>query len=128
MQVLPATQSDMVARHHELISAHHSGQFAPLPQPSLAGTDTDSLTKPASLLTKHGGGSQASFQSFSNLQSMQSGSQTLQSMQSGSQTLQVPGKQDRWDNRVAAWGSQAVSSVDGQMGSRSGSMRHTHLE
>lgn len=118
MQVLPATQSDVAARHHELISARHSGQFAPESHSGFAGIDTRSLTKPGSLLAKSGGGSQDTFQSYSN----------LQSMQSGSQSLHVPGKQDRWDNRVASWGSQAVSSLEGQASSNANFMRHTHQE
>ena len=119
MQVLPAAQSDMAARHHELISAHHSGHFAPLPQTrtSLTGSETNSLAKPVSLVTDHDSGSQASFQSYSN----------LQSMQSGSQTLQVPGS-GKWDNRMAAWGSEAVSGFGENISDRSGSLRHTHQE
>lgn len=108
----------MAARHHELISARHSGQFAPLPQTSLTVTDTDSLTKPASILTKHSSASQSSYQSYSN----------QQSVQSGSQTLQMPGRQDKWDNRVAAWGSQAAPDLGTEMGNLSQSLRHTHQE
>lgn len=120
MQVLPATQSDMAARHHELISAHHSGHFAPLPQTrtSLTGSETNSLAKPVSFVTDHDSGSQASFQSYSN----------LQSMQSGSQTLQAPASQGKWDNRMATWGSEAVSGVGENISNHSGSFRHTHQE
>lgn len=118
MQVLPATQSDVAARHHELISARHSGHFTPESHSDFASIDTRSLTKPGSLLANPSGGSQDTFQSYSN----------LQSLQSGSQSLQVPGKQERWDNRVASWGSQAVSSLDGQVSSNAGFMRHTHQE
>lgn len=112
---MPATHSDVAARQHELISARHSSPINREPRISLAASDVDSISKPASLLTKQISSNQGSFQSYS----------TLESMHSGSHSLQGPLRQEKWDNRVASWGKQEIA---GQMHGHSGSVQHTHQE
>ena len=122
LQVLPATNSDMMSRDRELISAQHDGRYFSSSQQASGDFEGMGNAKLTSLLSMDNGSAADKLGSFTGYDQVQ----TVSSLAGGT----APGQQSGMSG-MANWGPDSTNNIDGlpnQAGLQGRGGRHTHAD